>query len=307
MPEKSQLVDIFTDTQHFYGTNEILREAIEFSVSNTKFYPSDFSIETESHKAGEIRLIKGRTVKTALNIAREFPDKKIAVLNFASSTEPGGGVLAGHKAQEESICRSTTLYPSINTDEMKLAYYVPHRDDYVFTGWDECIYSPGVIICRNDSDNLPQRLKPDDFAKIDVITCAAPHIRDEIIKAQDLLSLHIKRAESILRICAFNGADIFIGGAFGCGTFGNDPYIVAWAWREALKNYREKFSLTVFAVHSKQWKDGDNYKAFRNEFPEYVFEVPEEKQEQEAEEITEPEETEIETETEDMDDTDMLI
>ncbi len=285
MPDRGQLIEIFADTRHFYESNEILREAVRVSTMNTKYYPADFNVDTNKQKSGKLRIIMGRTVKTAFNLSREFPDKKIAILNFASSTEPGGGVLSGSRAQEESICRSTTLYPSLNTDEIVRAYYFPHREDYSFKGWDECIYSPNVIICRDDNDELPPRLSPEEFAVIDVITCAAPHLTNySAMKSEELLSLHVKRAKNILRVCAYNDVDIFVGGAFGCGAFHNDPYIVAWAWREVLKEFQNKFDMTVFAVYAQPGREGDNYRAFRNEFSDACNEADIISQEKNSEE-----------------------
>lgn len=266
MPERYELVEIFKDTLNFLDQNEILREAVKKSTEGTKFYPSDFAKEVNLKKKGNICVIEGRTLQTAIKLSNKFPEQKITVLNFASSTKPGGGVWHGSRAQEESICRSSSLYPAINTEAMKEAYYSPHNENYNFRGWDDCIYTPDVIICRDDSDEIPKRLTPDKFVKIDVVTCAAPHIRDDIIKAEELFNIHVKRAKHILRVSAFNDTDIFIGGAFGCGAFHNDPYIVAWAWREAMKEYGEKFNMTAFAIYSRGDNELNSLRAFRNEF-----------------------------------------
>ena len=95
--------------------------------------------------------------------------------------------------------------------------------------------------------------------------------KNVIINAEDMLAMHIKRAKNILRVCAYNDVDIFVSGAFGCGAFHNDPCIVAWAWREALKEYREKFDLIDFVIYisdfpAKKPSGEANFYAFRNEF-----------------------------------------
>lgn len=268
MPEKYELAKVFKDTMRFFEEDSILRDAITKSKEKTKFYPADFSFSEglKVSKEGRVSVLTGRTLQTALKVHKKNPEKKIAVLNFAASTRPGGGVWGGSRAQEESLCRSSTLYPTLDTPAMRKAYYEPHNEDYDFRGWDECIYSPDVIICCDDSDEIPRRLTHDEFVKIDVITCAAPHLRDNIITSEELFNIHVKRAKNILCISAFNDVDIFIGGAFGCGAFHNDPYIVAWAWREALKEYRTKFDGVIFAIYSKTEADDNNYRAFHNEF-----------------------------------------
>ena len=270
MPEKHELVRVFHDTLRYCEKNEKLMEAIKISVMNTKVFPENFSDETDAHKAGLIQVMKGRTLQTALLLGRKFPGRKISVLNFAASQHPGGGVEHGSRAQEESLCRSSTLYYSLKSREAGEKFYGWHKANCGYKASDTCIYSPNVIICRDDSDELPARLQPEEFMTVDVVTCAAPHIFPNVrITPEELFALHVKRAKNILRVAAYNDVDIFVGGAFGCGAFKNDPYVVARAWHEALKEYGVKFELVVFAIYARSDEES-NLRAFSSEFTDKI-------------------------------------
>ena len=107
-----------------------------------------------------------------------------------------------------------------------------------------------MVVCKDDSDGIPQRLLPEEFFKVDVITCAAPHVfRSVKISDDNLFAMHLTRAKNIIRSAVHNGADILITGAFGCGAFRNPPEVVASAWREALKDYRNKFDITALVIY----------------------------------------------------------
>ncbi|MBQ7155801.1 MAG: TIGR02452 family protein [Synergistaceae bacterium] len=113
-------------------------------------------------------------MQKAIELHKEFPGKKIAVLNFANSGTPGGGAKSGAFAQEESICRCSTLYPSLMTETALEGFYKYHKGNCGWKASDTCIYSPDVVVCRDDSDLLCPLLRPEDFVKVDVITCSAP-------------------------------------------------------------------------------------------------------------------------------------
>ena len=71
-------------------------------------------------------IVSGKlSLEAAVSYAKQ--GKKVCVLNFASATNPGGGVVSGSSAQEECICRCTTLYPCLDTDQMWNVFYKPHR------------------------------------------------------------------------------------------------------------------------------------------------------------------------------------
>ncbi len=45
----------------------------------------------------------------ALSIKERKPDERVLVLNFANPVNPGGGVRRGARAQEEDLCRKSSL------------------------------------------------------------------------------------------------------------------------------------------------------------------------------------------------------
>lgn len=250
--EKSELAECFQDTLRFIDENSELNAATRDSEARTRVYPADFAEEVDVRKEGRVLVFRGRTLRETIGLHAVFPGKRIAVLSFAASGIPGGGVWGGAHAQEESICRSSTLYPTLLTASAQKGFYDYHHENCGWAASDTCIYSPDVVVCKDDSDGIPQRLLPEEFFKVDVITCAAPHVfrsvRDSVSDGE-LFAMHLTRAKNIMRSAVHNGADILITGAFGCGAFHNPPEVVAGAWREALKDYRTKFDITAFVIY----------------------------------------------------------
>lgn len=279
MDRKARLTEIFRDTQVFYRKNAMLASAVQHSTENTVFYPAEAypAIKDRPAAAGLVTVSKRKTFEAAMQLNRENPNAKIAVLNFASATNPGGGVKHGSSAQEESLCRCSTLFPTLDQQRLWDCYYLPNRADANPLHTDACIYSPGIVICKTD-DDYPERLADKDFVTVDVITCAAPNLRrrpgnqynpcdsDPVrIGAKDLFALHFRRAKHILHIAAANETDILVLGAFGCGAFCNDPIIVANAYADALKEYANCFQQIDFAIYCQDWKT-ENYDAFKSVF-----------------------------------------
>ena len=80
----------------------------------------------------------------------EREDNKIGILNFASAKHPGGGFLSGAQAQEESLARSSTLYPSLASETAE-PFYTMHRHDPQAGYYSHSIiYSPNVLLLRDD-------------------------------------------------------------------------------------------------------------------------------------------------------------
>ena len=175
---QEKLIAVFTDTQAFYGEEPVLVRAVEESRKQTVFHPADdYPAIPDCQRSGRIVVSKSKTFQAATEQNRKHPGQRIAVLNFASPTNPGGGVKRGSSAQEESLCRCSTLFPTIDRRWLWDKYYTPNRDARDPIGTDALIYSPGVVICKTD-ENIPERMPPEEFVTVDVITCAAPNLRE---------------------------------------------------------------------------------------------------------------------------------
>ena len=215
----------------------------------------------------EVVVTRNRSFEAAM----QYIEQRVCVLNFASATNPGGGVVNGSSAQEECLCRCSTLYNCLNTRDMWEGFYTPHRRSGNPLHNDDIIFTPGVQVIKNDDYHL----LVDPFA-VDVITCAAPNLRERPanlynpgehdavkITPARLRSLHEQRARRILSVAALNHAEVLILGAFGCGAFCNDPAIVAQAYKNVLPEFIRHFRAIEFAVYCRPGDDS-NYQAFKS-------------------------------------------
>lgn len=274
---REERVQIFEDTMRLCKSNERLAETVRNSKAGTKFYAPDDEPQLSSDgnaRSTEISVTKERSFEAAKRLSEKYgSEKKLAVHNFASATNPGGGVTRGSSAQEEALCRCSTLYPCLNTDKLFEEYYSMHRNQGDVRYTDACIYTPDVMVFKTDTA-FPKLMPEDEWFSVDVITCAAPNLRPnpynsmnpgkgDPVKVTDaeLLALHKSRGRHILSIAAENGADILILGAFGCGAFRNSPQIVARAYKELLPEFKGMFDEIVFAVFCSP-NDTKNFDTF---------------------------------------------
>jgi uncharacterized protein (TIGR02452 family) len=153
-------------------------------------------------------------------------------LNFANGIHPGGGFLAGARAQEEVLCRSSALYQTLVGDPM----YEEHRNRRLPDSTDWAIYSPDVPVFRRDDGTPLQHPWLLSF-----ITCAAPYA--PAIGQPQAGNLLQKRIHRVLAIARSYGHSALILGAWGCGAFANDPHRTAIDFRQALETaYSGAFS-----------------------------------------------------------------
>lgn len=188
--------------------------------------------------------------------------QKALVLNFANAHHAGGGFLLGANAQEEALCRCSTLYASI-TSKAAEEMYRYNNTHLSAVESDYMLLSPEVLVFRN-----PQcELIAEPFSAA-VITAPAPNRRGAAVfaSANTVKQTFRRRIRIILRLAAEHGYRNLVFGAWGCGAFGNDPKLVAECFREALceQEISRCFAEICFAIYGSE--TGRNYRAFSEVF-----------------------------------------
>lgn len=274
---RAENIEIFEDTQKLYHSEPRLKAAVDGSVRSQSLILGDIAVKSYQ---GEQVYPNQATVTVSLKRSFEAASKyvgsglKTCVHNFASAGNPGGGVVRGAGAQEECLCRCSTLYPCLDSAAMWQGFYRPHRALGDPLHNDDCIYTPGVIVFKTDT-YMPERMPESDWYTVDVLTCAAPNLREQpsnqynpsdgnkgvAISQKELQTLHERRLRRILDVAAGYGAEAIILGAFGCGAFRNPPTIVAAAAKSVIREYLTCFKAVEFAVYCRK-DDTSNYDVF---------------------------------------------
>ena len=173
------------------------------------------------------------------------------VMNFANAYAPGGGFVGGSIAQEECLCHESILYNVLSSNNLKpfYEYNLDHLNGGSYE--DRAIYTPDVLFV--DNNNLPK-------FKADVLTCASPnygyYIAQRVSKEKNYKALE-SRINFVKNILVDNNVDIAILGAYGCGVFHQDPFVVAKLFSEAFSKDTGSIKKVYYAIPG-----GHNYFAF---------------------------------------------
>ena len=280
---REENIKIFEDTVALCRSNQILMQSVQSSCQSQRLILDGDSVPNGADPAvvprfeapAQIVISKKRTFEAARFYAGK--GDKVCVLNFASASNPGGGVVNGSGAQEECLCRVSTLYFCLDIDQNWKKFYRPHRAVRSPIHNDDIIYTRDVMVIKTDTAS-PKLMPESEWYKTDVITCAAPNLRESpsnryncgdgaerlLLSDSELEAVHQKRDRRIFDIAVQNKVDVLILGAFGCGAFRNNPAVVAKVMLGLAREYQHQFKTIEFAVYCR-FDDDENYRAFERE------------------------------------------
>ena len=272
---REENIMVYKDTMRQCKENNRIKTSTEYSAKQQKLIleKDDIVVEKRDIYEEAAKLIVSK--KRSYEAASAYKGRKVCVLNFASATNPGGGVESGSSAQEECLCRCSNLYPCLKTKELWEGFYQPHRGMQNPIHNDDIIYTPDIIVFKSDTAN-PKLLPENEWYQVNVITCAAPNLRERPsntfntgdgsksvkITDKELKELHEKRLRRILDVAYMEENEVVILGAFGCGAFCNKPEVVALAAKNVISEYKRMFQVIEFAVYCSP-RDDTNYKVFK--------------------------------------------
>ena len=185
----------------------------------------------------------------------------MAVLAFASFTNPGGGYIQGYLGQEATLCADSYLY---NVLDKQRKWYGENRRRNI-----------NCELYRNRALVVPavRFERKHVHAYADVIVAAAPNAkraRQEYRVSDDaLLDALRDRIRFVLAICDELGREKLVLGAWGCENNGFDAEAVAELFRKELASGDFKVKQVFFAVPSTRWdQDFAKFEHVLANFPE---------------------------------------
>jgi len=200
-------------------------------------------------RAPQIEVTGETTLAAAYrHVVREAAGATVC-LNFASAKNPGGGFLKGSQAQEESLARSSGLYPCIAQMEDMYRY---NRNLPTCLYSDYMIYSPDVPVFKNDRGERLAQSYAVSFLTAPAVNAGVVRERQPELEAR-IHAVMLERIRKLLAVIWQQGADSLVLGAYGCGVFRNRPADVAGYFRQVLHDERfgVLFRQIVFAVYDK--------------------------------------------------------
>ncbi len=220
-------------------------------------------IQSSSHRDTRFEVTRETTLAAARRLnSLGFEDS--LCLNFASARNPGGGFLKGSSGQEESLARSTGLYPCIAQMQ---SMYQHNRSNRSLLYSDHMIYSPRVPVIRDDEGSLVAPFVT-SFVTAPAVNAGAVRAKQRRDRSK-IAEVMRTRIAKVLTLAVHHNHRAIVLGAWGCGVFQNDPTQIADYFFEHLLAlpglFTTAFDRVTFAIVDRS-KRGEMIEPFRKAF-----------------------------------------
>ena len=196
----------------------------------------------------------------------------LCVLNLASYSNPGGGVINGAGAQEEYLFRCSDYFRSLFQYGMYCKQYgiPPASDSYPLDKDFGGVYSHGVTIFR-DTEAKGYALLETPW-HVNFVAAAVSHLPHpyQQIPASEIPMVE-NTIRTILRMAYTNGQRRLVLGALGCGAFNHPPKHMAQVFKKVLHEPEfngifKEVHFAIFDDHNAKRKGVSNVDAFTEVF-----------------------------------------
>ncbi len=247
------------------GAKIYVRDALKRSIKSSTPYHFSQEIDLPAENADstyDTKMYVCYSLITKAAIAlKKVGANHVGVLNSADAFNPGGTFKSGCLSLEAGICRSSLLWPCLEQFKNKnKCMYKLNNEEFSSNPSSCAIFSPNVPVIRRDE--LEARFLA-DYQEVSFVSIPPPNAfaMESIEEVRLKLRDHLRRA---LYIFAAQGCTDLALCAFGCGTHGSDPEMVAEIYHELLTTeLKGRFQRIIFAINPIKQK---HYEAFSMKF-----------------------------------------
>lgn len=264
--ETLQILKAKAYTINILGEGDVevdLTEVLDDSCQETEFHSATGELNIPALEDPVESLIY-MTCETTLQCLHRLQDEgksDVAVLNFASAKNPGGGFSRGSWEQEELLAAATGLVPCLSCATAKQFYDVHTKmtkpkpgtkKPRILLYTSNMIYSPGVPVFRSPDLELLDNPFTCNFISASCVNYNAGMLSKSVAKEEEefaIIQMQL-RALRVLQVAVHHGARTLVLGPWGCGINKNSAREVAKAFHGALlhPDMDGRFEEVVFAV-----------------------------------------------------------